>query len=148
MRGRSPNLITISFSPSLITHVEVNFYLIVWPLSLFFGLLPLFRQLPVYRKWPHLAHDTPRYLCYVIAKEFGSLKHLSFLPTSAQVSNPVILIAINIIVFLLSEPSAGMRVLDIFSVGFFSVLSAIKKGFSSEGGWGRHVIFEKHDFRP
>ena len=87
MRGRSSNLITLSSSPSLIPPIEVfwaNFYLIVWPLSLFFGLLPVYRGLPVHRKWPNPAHDTVPSLCYMIAKEFGSLKGLSFSPTSAQ----------------------------------------------------------------
>ena len=79
MRGRSSSLITLSSSPSPVPPIEAfsaNFYLISWPFTQFFGLLPVF--------W--VTHDTPRYLCYMIAEDFGFLKHLSFPPTSAQIS--------------------------------------------------------------
>ena len=40
-----------------------------------FGLLPVFGELPVYE---HPAHDTPRYLCYVIPKEFGLDRYVDY----------------------------------------------------------------------
>ena len=82
MRGRCSNLITLSSSPSPVPPTEAFsaiFYLISWPFTLFFGLLPVF--------W--VSHDTPRYICYMIAKEFGSQEHLSFPQTSAQISTLV-----------------------------------------------------------
>ena len=74
MRGRSRNLIPLSSSTSPFPPIKLfwpKFYHEVWPLSLFFGLLPVYRSLPVSRHDSNPAHDTVQLFSYHLQKKSG-----------------------------------------------------------------------------
>ena len=74
MRGRCENLRTLSSSTYSVLPkklFEPNFYHKMWPLSLFFGLIPVYRSLPVTRHDSYPGHDTVQLFSYHLQNKSG-----------------------------------------------------------------------------
>ena len=87
MRGRSKNLRTLSFSTHSVLAKKLfgsNFYHKMWPLSLFFGFLPVYRSLWITRHDSKPAQDTVQHLSYHLQKKIRPIPCILWLPTSAQ----------------------------------------------------------------
>ena len=99
MRGRRKNLRTLSSSTHSVLPKKLfgpNFYHKMWPLSLFFGLLPVYRSLPVTRHDSYPAHDIVQLFSYHIQNKSGrylpssgpQLSHKNWIPLKKPSRRP------------------------------------------------------------